>query len=163
MAQIAPDLDESAPSKPATGKRVKKTAKSAAGKSVKTTKKKAVKKKTAKKTSAKKVVTKKAAAKSPKTAPALPPDAPMTDLLGESFLNDLVEDWQTNGAGVIEECRVSKPEAYLRLVAAYAPKELRKQLRPFSNIDDEALLKELNHVLLELKELGIETGAGAGA
>ncbi|TNE38643.1 MAG: hypothetical protein EP347_05705 [Alphaproteobacteria bacterium] len=145
---------------------VKKTAtkKSATKKKAIATKKAAATKKSAtKKSVTKKTTTKKKASKSTVPPPSLPPDTPITDLLGESFLRDLVEDWQTNGAGVIEECRLSKPEAYLRLIAAYAPKELRKQLRPFGNIDDETLLKELNHVLGELKELGIETSPGSGA
>lgn len=128
----------------------------------KATSKKAATKKVTKK-SVKKTPAKKKATKASAELAALPPDTPMTELLGESFLKDLVDDWQSNGAGVIEECRVSKPEAYLRLIAAYAPKELRKQLRPFGNIDDETLLKELKHALSELQELGIEASPGTGA
>ena len=122
--------------------------------------KKTVAKKTATKTStAKKTATKKPAAK-PKAAtrrktssPQVPPGTTITEALGESFLTDLIGDWRDNGAGVIEICRTTKPDAYLKLIATYAPKEFRKTLEPFEGMSNVALRKKLSETLAILKDL----------
>jgi hypothetical protein len=133
--------------------------------------KKTVKKTTVKKTSPKKKVSAKKATMLSKpvvrtrgTGPlsSLPPGTPMTEALGESFLSDLITDWQDSGVNVIEECRTNKPDAYLRLISAYAPKEFRKQIQPFEEMSDEELERKLADALLELKALGFDPSTGTG-
>ena len=93
----------------------------------------------------------------------LPPGTPMTEALGESFLSDLIADWQDSGVNVIEECRTNKPDAYLRLISAYAPKEFRKQIQPFEEMSDEQLERKLAETFLELKAFGFDPSPGTGA
>jgi hypothetical protein len=132
-------------------------------------KKSAEKKKTTKK--AVKKVIKKAAKKATKKAleqpnnkqpptSNIPPGSTITELLGESFLTDLIADWQEVGAKVIQKCRVSKPDAYLRLVATYAPKEFRKTIQPYEDVDDKELEERLRETLKQLKALDIDQGIG---
>ena len=140
--------------KPESGARPKATLKppvrSASGQ--KTSAKKATKK-TAKKT-AKKSVKKKAAVKA-----GPPPGTLMTEALGETFLVDLITDWQDHGGGVIENCRTTKPDAYLKLVATYAPKEFRKTLEPFEGMSDHDLKTRFHEALEEIRSLGLDLGA----
>lgn len=44
--------------------------------------------------------------------------------LGESFLKDLLADWETNGVAAIKEMREEKAADYVKVVAATLPKEL---------------------------------------
>lgn len=125
----------------------------------KTNKKKAAKK-TAKKTVAKKATKKKTGDKRVSARKSVPmPGTTMTEALGETFLVDLITDWQEHGGGVIETCRTTKPDAYLKLVATYAPKEFRKTLEPFEGMNDNDLKARLNETLEEIRTLGLDLGA----
>lgn len=124
----------------------KSTTKSASGQ-------KSLPKKVAKKT-VKRSVKKKAAVKS-----GPPPGTLMTEALGETFLVDLITDWQDHGGGVIENCRTTKPDAYLKLVATYAPKEFRKTLEPFEGMSDHDLKTRFHEALEEIRSLGLDLGA----
>lgn len=117
--------------------------------------KKMVKKPTTKKVAVKKVATKKTVVKKPVPMPG----TTMTEALGETFLVDLITDWQEHGGGVIETCRTTKPDAYLKLVATYAPKEFRKTLEPFEGMSDNDLKARLNETLEEIRTLGLDIGA----
>lgn len=134
------------------------------GKSKKASARKSVKKKVAKRTS-KKSTPKRAVAKKPAAKntlakkPAPMPGTTMTEALGETFLVDLITDWQEHGGGVIETCRTTKPDAYLKLVATYAPKEFRKTLEPFEGMSDNDLKARLNETLEEIRTLGLDVGA----
>lgn len=127
-----------------------------------TKKKTTAKKKTvSKKTTAKKTTRAKTAAPK-KSVPKVSPGMTITEALGESFLTDLISDWQTNGTGVIETCRTTKPDAYLKLIATYAPKEFRKTLEPFEGMTDATLQQKLNETLEALNALKAGTGSGTG-
>ena len=94
-------------------------------------------------------------ARKPKSA-KLPPGTTMTEALGETFLMDLISDWQENGGGVIETCRTTKPDAYLKLVATYAPKEFTKTLQPFEGMSDDDLKHRLESALEKIRALGVD-------
>lgn len=144
---------------PATKETVTRAApkKSPARKSVK---KKVVKKSAPKRSAVKKTATKRAGAKKAIAKKSVPlPGTTMTEALGETFLVDLITDWQEHGGGVIETCRTTKPDAYLKLVATYAPKEFRKTLEPFEGMSDNDLKTRLNETLEEIRTLGLDVGA----
>ena len=124
--------------------------------------KKTVTKKTAGRAAVKKTVSKKKVAAGSRKKKSLAPGTTMTEALGESFLQDLVDDWHTHGAGVIEICRTTKPDAYLKLIATYAPKEFRKTLEPFEGLTNAALQKKLEDTLIALRSLGVDPGARTG-
>lgn len=137
---------------------VKGTSKKAAAR--KTTKSKTIKKKVAKKPTKKKAETPKVGLKKVIAKKSVPvPGTTMTEALGETFLVDLIADWQEHGGGVIETCRTTKPDAYLKLVATYAPKEFRKTLEPFEGMNDNDLKARLNETLEEIRTLGLDVGA----
>jgi hypothetical protein len=126
------------------------------GKIAPATKKKVVRKKSVAKKTAKKV----ASAKKRISRPSVPlPGTPMTEALGETFLVDLITDWRDHGGGVIETCRTTKPDAYLKLVATYAPREFRKTLEPFEGMNDHDLQTRLTEALEEIRTLGFDLGS----
>lgn len=43
--------------------------------------------------------------------------------LAESFVADVLQDWEANGAAAIQRVRVTDPSTYLRVVAGLVPKE----------------------------------------
>ena len=112
------------------------------------------KKRPAKKSAAKKTSRKKVAGTS-----RPPSGTRMTEALGETFLVDLITDWHEHGGGVIENCRTSKPDAYLKLVATYAPKEFRKTLEPFEGMSDRDLKIRFHEALEEVRALGLDLGS----
>lgn len=133
-----------------------KLSKTKSEKKSKAPRKTAPKKKTAtKKPTSKKTATKKTGARKPVPKPG----TTMTEALGETFLVDLITDWQEHGGGIIEACRTTKPDAYLKLVATYAPKEFRKTLEPFEGVSDNDLKTRLKETLEEIRTLGLDIGA----
>ena len=99
------------------------------------------------------------AGKKPTRKPGPPPGTRMTEALGETFLVDLITDWHDHGGGVIETCRTTKPDAYLKLVATYAPKEFRKTLEPFEGMSDRDLKSRFHEALEEVRALGLDLGS----
>ena len=57
--------------------------------------------------------------------------------LSEEFLSALAADFEKHGAKVIAEVRSSRPDQYLRVIAAIVPKQL-------SMIDDDRSLSEMS-------------------
>ena len=150
------EIDETNKPKPSArqktvGKKTGKTAKTG-------TKKATTGKASARKTAAKKSV-KKSTKKKGATRSGPPPGTLMTEALGETFLVDLITDWQDHGGGVIENCRTTKPDAYLKLVATYAPKEFRKTLEPFEGMSDRDLKTRFHEALEEIRTLGLDLGS----
>jgi hypothetical protein len=44
--------------------------------------------------------------------------------LSHKFLQDLITDWEANGAAAIRICRMEDPVAYCKLVGSLVPREL---------------------------------------
>jgi len=53
--------------------------------------------------------------------------------LGEAFLEALHEDFTEHGAAAIEQTRIEKPDAYLKVIASILPRELEVKETPFSD------------------------------
>lgn len=43
--------------------------------------------------------------------------------LAESFVADMLADWEVSGAAAIQQVRINDPSTYLRVVAGLVPKE----------------------------------------
>ena len=58
-------------------------------------------------------------------------------LQGE-FMRELAEDFAAHGKAAIAQCRMEKPDVYLKVVASLLPKELEIK-RPLEDLSDEEL------------------------
>lgn len=54
------------------------------------------------------------------------------------FLKALAEDFAAHGREAIIQCRLTKPDAYIKVIAALMPKELELK-RPLEGLADEEL------------------------
>lgn len=59
--------------------------------------------------------------------------------LTAAFLNALAKDFDDHGAAAIKECRETKPEAYIKAIAALCPKEVEIK-NPLQELKDDELL-----------------------
>ena len=66
------------------------------------------------------------------------------------FMRALSEDFAEHGKAAIAQCRMEKPDVYLRIVASLFPKELEVK-RPLDDLSDEELE---NAIALLRQELG---------
>lgn len=55
------------------------------------------------------------------------------------FLNDLAADFEEHGKQAIKECRETKPDAYIKAIAALCPKEV-SVTRPLEDMNADELL-----------------------
>jgi hypothetical protein len=78
--------------------------------------------------------------------------------LGEEFLAALYEDFQANGPAAIVRVREEKPDAYLKVIAALLPKEIR--VDGPSDLTDEELDERIRRIA---DALGMEIGIGLTA
>ncbi len=72
------------------------------------------------------------------------PVASRNRIQGE-FLKALSEDFAAHGREAIIQCRLTKPEAYIKVVAALMPKELELK-RPLEGLTDEELEAFVSHL-----------------
>ena len=59
--------------------------------------------------------------------------------LTAAFLNALAADFDEHGAAAIKECRETKPDAYIKAIAALCPKEVEVK-RPLEDMNADELL-----------------------
>ncbi len=71
--------------------------------------------------------------------------------LSEAFLEALCEDFQEHGKGAIEAVRVSKPEAYIRIIASLLPRDVNLNTDPYEDLSDEELRQQLRQLEAELR------------
>lgn len=65
--------------------------------------------------------------------------------LQEDFLKALVEDFGVGGKEAIVQCRLEKPDAYLKVIASLMPKELEIS-HPADGLSDDELAAVLAHI-----------------
>lgn len=82
--------------------------------------------------------------------------------LGEAFLQDLMANWETNGAETIEQVRAERPHEYLKVVAATLPKELNVKVSELDELSDEQLARQLASIAAQLARAGVTFGEGDG-
>ena len=75
--------------------------------------------------------------------------------LGESFLADLMADWDKHGATSIAEMREKSPADYVKVVAATLPKELNVKVSELDELTDDQLARQLAAVAAQLARAGI--------
>lgn len=68
------------------------------------------------------------------------------DRLSTKFLTALADDFETNGAAVLEEVRKKDPATYMRVCASILPKEMEITSRPLDGLSDEDLAAAIEHL-----------------
>lgn len=63
--------------------------------------------------------------------------------LGEAFIEDMLADWEANGAAAIVKVRTDKPDAYLKVVASILPKDLNVNFNQADTMTDEQLIERI--------------------
>lgn len=76
--------------------------------------------------------------------------------LGEEFLQDMLADWEKNGAATIEKVRIEKPDQYLKVVASTIPKELNIKVNELDDLTDDQLARQLRSIAAQLAAAGID-------
>jgi hypothetical protein len=71
--------------------------------------------------------------------------------LSRKFLEDLIKDWEENGAGAIKLMRMEDPAAYCRMFASLIPRELTIETSAADLSDEEldAMIQKLRAETLE--------------
>ena len=59
--------------------------------------------------------------------------------LGEDFLRALHADFVAHGVEAIEQTRIEKPDAYLKVIASILPKQLEAKGSAFEGVSDDEL------------------------
>ena len=68
--------------------------------------------------------------------------------LTSKFLEDLLADWQENGAAAIRICRIEDPVAYCKLVAGTLPRDLHIETTAVTELAED----ELDRMIETLRE-----------
>jgi hypothetical protein len=81
--------------------------------------------------------------------------------LGESFIQDLQEKWEAQGAAVIDRVIKDRPHEFLKVIASILPKELK--ISNEADLSDDEILKQLRQLDALIRPfLGTEAAAGLG-
>lgn len=86
--------------------------------------------------------------------------------LGEAFIEDMLNDWEANGAAAIVRVREEKPDAYLKVVASILPKDLNVNFNNTDAMTDEQLIeriRSLDAAIRPFLALEGESGPDGGA
>jgi hypothetical protein len=80
--------------------------------------------------------------------------------LTAAFLNALAADFDEHGKKAIQECRQTKPEAYIKAIAALCPKEIEVK-RPLEEMSADELLNAVRALQSFLATGAAAEGTGA--
>lgn len=80
--------------------------------------------------------------------------------LTAAFLNALAADFDAHGKEALEQCRINKPEAYIKAIAALCPKEV-SVTRPLEDMNADELLNAVRALESFLATRPAEEGARA--
>ncbi len=83
--------------------------------------------------------------------------------LGEAFIEDMYEAWQTSGPDVLLKVIADEPAAFLRSMVALMPKEMDVNVNRYDTMTDEQLKSQFLAALREARTLGLDFGAGEPA
>lgn len=86
--------------------------------------------------------------------------------LGEAFIQDMFEAWQTQGPQVIARVIEGKPEAFLKVVASLLPKHMSVTVDPLSEMTEAQLvarIRELDEQLGPVLAIGRAAQSGGKA
>ena len=82
--------------------------------------------------------------------------------LGKAFLNVLVSDFSRHGRAVLKRLRRQRRQDYLKLAAAFLPKEYRLTEVPLPEMNEEEFAAVLSAVRAELAKRDKEQGGDGG-
>ena len=80
--------------------------------------------------------------------------------LGEVFIQDMYEAWQTSGVDVLARVMRDEPAAFLRSMVAILPRELDVNVNRYDAMTDEQLKTQFLAALREARTLGLDIGSG---
>jgi hypothetical protein len=84
--------------------------------------------------------------------------------LAESFLADVLEEWESHGAVAISDMREKNPGDFVKMVASLLPKEMTLNLtNDLSELSDDELLGQIRELHASLAPLLAASGEGDGA
>ena len=83
--------------------------------------------------------------------------------LGEAFIHDMYEAWQSQGKAVIADVIKDDPATFLRSMVALMPKEMDVNVNHYETMTDEQLRTQFIAALREARTLGVDLGAGEPA
>lgn len=63
--------------------------------------------------------------------------------LGESFLEDLLHAWESQGPAVIQKVIEKRPQDFLKVVASLMPKDLNINVNQIGEMTDEQLIERI--------------------
>lgn len=63
--------------------------------------------------------------------------------LGEQFLADVLNEWETHGATAISDMREKNPGDFCKMVASLLPKDVNLNVNNLSELSDDELLSEM--------------------
>jgi hypothetical protein len=63
--------------------------------------------------------------------------------LAESFLADVLSEWETHGATAISDMREKNPADFCKMVASLLPKDVNLNVNNLSELSDDELLSEM--------------------
>lgn len=76
--------------------------------------------------------------------------------LAETFVADILADWEEGGVEAIRKVRVERPADYLKVVASLLPKDINLRAGDLEDLSDDDLAGELAAIAAQL------TGEGGG-
>lgn len=80
--------------------------------------------------------------------------------LGEAFIQDMYEAWQTSGKSVMAKVIEEDPATFLRAMVQILPKELDVTVSKYETMTDEQLKQQFIAALREAGTLGIDISPG---
>jgi hypothetical protein len=84
--------------------------------------------------------------------------------LAESFLADVLTEWETHGAVAVSDMREKNPGDFVKMVASLVPKEMTLNLNNEIEMSDDELRERIRTLADSLAPLiGGTGGAGEGA
>jgi len=85
--------------------------------------------------------------------------------LGEAFIEALHNDFQTHGVAAIQKVRETKPDQYLKVVAAVIPQEVHHTVEDYDQLGDDdlraAFLSAAGAIQNRIEARGRDRSAGA--
>lgn len=81
--------------------------------------------------------------------------------LGEKFLANLVDHWETNGVAALDACLKDSPSSYVKVVASILPKEMTVKVDLYEDLSDAELdsaIKRLARTVLGIEGDGSSEG-----
>ncbi len=81
-------------------------------------------------------------------------------ILGETFLEKMLDDFEEYGKSVIEKVRIDRPHEYLKVIAATLPKDITLNLNPMDDLTDDQLVTRIRQLDNAIRPFLAAAGSG---